>query len=41
VAELNAQLKQSGSAVIDLAKVEASTADSVQTTTQDKDRDVE
>jgi hypothetical protein len=41
VAELNAQLKQSGSAVIDRAKVEASTADSVQTTTQDKDRDVE
>ena len=41
VAELNAQLKQSGTTVIDLAKVEASTADSVQTTTQDKDRDVE
>ncbi|MBI3478659.1 MAG: glycoside hydrolase [Acidobacteria bacterium] len=41
VAELNARLKQSGSAAIDLAKVEASTADSVQTTTQDKDRNEE
>jgi photosystem II stability/assembly factor-like uncharacterized protein len=41
VADLNAQLSKAGLPVIDLQKPRAGSADSAQTTSQDRDRDVE
>jgi hypothetical protein len=41
VAELNAQLKQGGLPAIDLTKEPADSADSAQTTSQDRDKDRE
>ncbi|MFY9561192.1 MAG: glycoside hydrolase [Terriglobales bacterium] len=41
VADLNAQLKQAGLPAIDLSKPSANLADSAQTTSQDRDRDLE